>query len=116
MPFFLKLKSVVPGSGNDMCEDVAVIILAAGLGTRMKSDLAKVLHRLAGRPLLEHVMRGGTRSGEAPTLAALRERAARELASLPESARRLVEPVPVTVEIDDGLRAEAAAVDRRTGG
>lgn len=29
-----------------------VLILAAGLGTRMKSDMAKVLHRIAGRPLL----------------------------------------------------------------
>ena len=32
-----------------------VLILAAGLGTRMKSDRAKVLHRLDGRPLIEHV-------------------------------------------------------------
>src|SRR5438105_952925 len=34
-----------------------VVIMAAGKGTRMKSRLPKVLHRLAGRPLLEHVMR-----------------------------------------------------------
>ncbi len=32
-----------------------IVILAAGLGTRMKSDLAKVLHRLDGRPLIDHV-------------------------------------------------------------
>jgi bifunctional UDP-N-acetylglucosamine pyrophosphorylase/glucosamine-1-phosphate N-acetyltransferase len=29
--------------------------MAAGLGTRMKSDLAKVLHKLDGRPLINHV-------------------------------------------------------------
>ncbi len=33
------------------------MILAAGLGTRMKSNRAKVLHQLAGRPLIAHVMR-----------------------------------------------------------
>ena len=31
--------------------------MAAGLGTRMKSNLAKVLHRLDGRPLISHVCR-----------------------------------------------------------
>jgi bifunctional UDP-N-acetylglucosamine pyrophosphorylase/glucosamine-1-phosphate N-acetyltransferase len=33
-----------------------VVILAAGQGTRMKSDLPKVLHQVAGRPLLGHVV------------------------------------------------------------
>jgi bifunctional UDP-N-acetylglucosamine pyrophosphorylase/glucosamine-1-phosphate N-acetyltransferase len=37
--------------------DTAIIILAAGKGTRMRSDLAKVLHRAGGRTLLEHVIR-----------------------------------------------------------
>ena len=35
---------------------VAVAILAAGRGTRMKSDLPKVLHTLAGRSLVERVL------------------------------------------------------------
>lgn len=34
-----------------------VVILAAGLGTRMKSSLPKALHSLAGRPMIHHVLR-----------------------------------------------------------
>jgi len=37
--------------------DTSIVILAAGKGTRLKSDLAKVLHRAGGRPLLETVIR-----------------------------------------------------------
>lgn len=36
--------------------DVSVIVLAAGKGSRMKSALPKVLHPLAGRPLVQHVV------------------------------------------------------------
>lgn len=38
---------------------VSLVILAAGLGSRMNSDLPKVLHPLAGAPLLAHAMRAG---------------------------------------------------------
>lgn len=34
----------------------AVVILAAGMGTRMKSDLPKTLHPIAGRPMIHHVL------------------------------------------------------------
>jgi bifunctional UDP-N-acetylglucosamine pyrophosphorylase/glucosamine-1-phosphate N-acetyltransferase len=36
--------------------NLAVVILAAGQGTRMKSSLPKVLHRLGGRPLVEYAL------------------------------------------------------------
>jgi UDP-N-acetylglucosamine diphosphorylase/glucosamine-1-phosphate N-acetyltransferase len=39
-----------------MREDIAVVILAAGLGKRMKSDRAKVLHEVLGQPMILHVM------------------------------------------------------------
>src|SRR6185436_12697273 len=35
---------------------LSVLILAAGKGVRLKSDLPKVLHRLAGRPLIEYAL------------------------------------------------------------
>jgi bifunctional UDP-N-acetylglucosamine pyrophosphorylase / glucosamine-1-phosphate N-acetyltransferase len=37
--------------------DLVVLILAAGLGTRMRSGTAKVLHKLGGKPLIAHVCR-----------------------------------------------------------
>ncbi|MCB2128928.1 MAG: bifunctional UDP-N-acetylglucosamine diphosphorylase/glucosamine-1-phosphate N-acetyltransferase GlmU [Rhodobacteraceae bacterium] len=37
----------------------ALVILAAGQGTRMNSDLPKVLHRVGGAPVLAHAMRAG---------------------------------------------------------
>ena len=39
-----------------MTNPIAAIILAAGMGTRMKSDLHKVLHPIAGRPMLLHLI------------------------------------------------------------
>jgi len=36
--------------------DLAAIVLAAGQGTRMKSDIHKVLHPIAGRPMLHHLL------------------------------------------------------------
>lgn len=42
---------------------LSVIILAAGQGTRMKSALPKVMHKLAGMPMLEHVYRRGLELG-----------------------------------------------------
>ena len=41
--------------------DLHVVVLAAGKGTRMKSDRPKVLHPLAGLPLIEHVLRSADR-------------------------------------------------------
>ena len=40
-----------------------IVILAAGLGKRMQSDLPKVLHRIAGRPMLAHVLDQARRLG-----------------------------------------------------
>jgi bifunctional UDP-N-acetylglucosamine pyrophosphorylase / glucosamine-1-phosphate N-acetyltransferase len=52
-------------------KDLAVLILAAGKGTRLKSSLAKVLHSAGGRPLLEHVVRACEPLGAKKTIAVI---------------------------------------------
>ncbi|UTW48378.1 bifunctional UDP-N-acetylglucosamine diphosphorylase/glucosamine-1-phosphate N-acetyltransferase GlmU [Bacterioplanoides sp. SCSIO 12839] len=44
---------------------LAVVTLAAGKGSRMKSDLPKVLHPLAGQPMLAHVLSSAAQLGDA---------------------------------------------------
>src|SRR5437870_478784 len=39
-----------------MANDLDIIILAAGLGSRMNSDTIKILHRAAGRPIIDYVL------------------------------------------------------------
>ena len=47
---------------------VLAIILAAGKGKRMKSDLPKVLHRLGGKPMVEYVVETAKRVGAEKTI------------------------------------------------
>ena len=49
-------------------QQLSVVILAAGKGKRMVSDLPKVLHRIGGRPLLDHVLATASRLGAATRL------------------------------------------------
>src|ERR1700686_3392743 len=49
------------GSGATSGPRVAVAIMAAGKGTRLKSQIPKVLHEVGGKPLLEHVIRAAVR-------------------------------------------------------
>jgi bifunctional UDP-N-acetylglucosamine pyrophosphorylase/glucosamine-1-phosphate N-acetyltransferase len=46
----------------------AVIVLAAGQGTRMRSTLPKVLHKIGGRPMLAHILAAAKALGVARTV------------------------------------------------
>ena len=65
-----------------------IVVLAAGKGTRMRSERSKVLHRLAGQPLIEHVI----------------------------GASRTLNPASVTVVVGHQAEAVKAALARETCG
>ena len=52
----VKVRILAGQLGKIMKKEIAVIILAAGKSTRMKSATPKVLHKLCGRPMLSYVL------------------------------------------------------------
>lgn len=62
----------------------AALILAAGQGTRMRSKKAKVLHKLAGIPMVEHVWRNLTQAGLAQIYLVVGYQGERVQESLPQ--------------------------------
>ncbi|QAY60878.1 bifunctional UDP-N-acetylglucosamine diphosphorylase/glucosamine-1-phosphate N-acetyltransferase GlmU [Microbacterium protaetiae] len=67
-------------------QDLAVVILAAGQGTRMKSSLPKVLHPIGGRPLVGHVLQTARALGAAEVLVVVRHERDLVAASIAEQA------------------------------
>jgi len=88
-----------------------------GSDGRIAADVVAIEGEAArGEPLLECVMREGRRLRAPESIAALAARAARSLATLPESCRALERPVALVAEISAGVRALAARVDQATDG
>ena len=87
--------------------NLAVIVLAAGAGTRMKSATPKVLHRLAGVPLIGHVLATASELAPAHVVAVVRHE--RDLVS---SAIQQLLPEAIIVDQDEvpgtGRAVEAA--------
>ena len=50
------LDNCLPMTKNQSVIPTACVVLAAGQGNRMESDLPKVLHPLAGRPMIGHIL------------------------------------------------------------
>jgi nicotinate phosphoribosyltransferase len=86
-----------------------------GSDGRMTEDLLTLVDdRQEGEPLLRSVMRAGRRLTPSPSLTEARQRAAAELARLPEPLRRLEEAASYPVKISQALRRLAAEVDARS--
>ncbi len=64
-----KHSPVAPETASERAQpDVVVAVLAAGHGTRMRSDIPKHLHPIAGVPIVERIIRAGVASGAGRTL------------------------------------------------
>ncbi|HEX4001754.1 MAG TPA: bifunctional UDP-N-acetylglucosamine diphosphorylase/glucosamine-1-phosphate N-acetyltransferase GlmU [Candidatus Acidoferrales bacterium] len=86
--------------------DISIIILAAGKGTRMRSDLAKVLHRAGGRPLIEQVIRACQPLRPAQILAVVGHQAEAVTAAI----QALRVPVPVQTVLQQPQRGTGHAI------
>ncbi len=75
---------------------LAVIVLAAGQGTRMKSALPKVLHGIAGRTLVGHVLAAAAALEPAHIVAVVRHDRDRVVATISE-----LQPATIIVDQDD---------------
>ena len=83
--------------------DSAVLILAAGAGTRMRSDIPKVLHTLGGRSMLSHVLH------------AVAEVQPRPLVTVLGMQREVIEPAVAEVADKLGRPIAIAIQDQQLG-
>ena len=91
-------------------KDLAIVILAAGKGTRLKSSLAKVLHRAGGRALVEQVLRACAPLGAKKTVVVVGHQA--------EQVAAVVEPAGASIVLQQPQHGtgHAMQVARRTLG
>jgi nicotinate phosphoribosyltransferase len=91
-------------------------IFRSFIGGKVKADRLGLVGEipLEEQPLLQLVMQEGQRVQPLETLAAIRQRTATSVASLPQKTRRLDHPVAVQVEISEGLRVLTEETKKRT--
>lgn len=94
-----------------MSQSLAVIVLAAGKGTRMKSDLHKVLHPIAGHPMLLHLLGSIGAVGVARTVIVAGDRREQIEAALAGTGSEVVVQEPQLGTAHAALQAKAALAD-----
>src|SRR6202167_5381264 len=93
--------------------DTSIVVLAAGKGTRMRSELAKVLHRAGGRPLIEHVLRACQALKPAQILAVVGHQAADVAATVKGVGEQIHASVQSVVQQPQRGTGHALQVARR---
>ena len=83
--------------------DSAVVVLAAGAGTRMRSETNKVLHQLAGRSMLSHALHAVAKAGP------------QHLVVVVGKDRDQVGPAVGELAADLGRRIDVAVQDQQLG-
>ena len=78
--------------------ETAVLVLAAGAGTRMRSDIPKVLHTLGGRSMLSHALHSVAKVAPAHLVVVLGKDRDRVSPAVDELAAELGRPVQVAVQ------------------
>ncbi len=87
---------------------IALVILAAGKGTRMNSDLPKVLHPIANAPMLVHAMKAGAALSPARTVVV----AGHEFDAVQSAAKEFNDDVVVVEQSEQKGTAHAVEVCR----
>ena len=83
-----------------MAEQFTVLIMAAGHGTRMRSSVPKVLHPVAGKPMVQWVIDAGARPGAGRILCVVRP------------GDGVAEGLPEGVEVVEQTEGEGTGVGR----
>src|SRR5574341_806529 len=96
------MRQVRHASSGSPIQDVCAIVLAAGQGTRMRSDLVKILHPLNGLPMVAHVLGVCRRLGLKRTLVVIGHQA--------EQVRDALADNPVEFVVQAEQRGTAHAV------
>ena len=81
-----------------MHSESAVLVLAAGAGTRMRSDIPKVLHTLAGRSMLAHALHSVAKVAPQHLVVVLGHDRDRITPAVAELAESLSRPIDITVQ------------------
>src|SRR5580698_4860722 len=83
--------------------DFAIVIMAAGKGTRLKSKRAKVLHEIAGQPLLAHVIKAAQQIVSADDIYVI-------IGHQAENVRKAIEPMGVKFVLQAAQRGTGHAI------